>query len=234
VRDPTSFDEFYSASARRLTSQLYAITGDRSEAEDAVQEAFARAWQHWGRVAGYADPEGWVRTVAIRISVSAWRKAVNRSSAQRRQGPAGELPGLSPDYVAIITALRQIPLAQRQAIVLHHLVGLTVEEIARQGRLPAGTVKAQLARGRRALQPLLFDGQPAEFQPGAGQPRRAWPGGGPPSDGLPSDGQPGGGQPGGGLPSDGGKPGAGLPGDGQPGDGKPGNGLRGEGVAADA
>lgn len=159
MRDPESFDEFYAASVRRLTGQLYAMTGDRAEAEDAVQEAFARAWQRWSRVSRYADPEAWVRTVACRISISSWRKAVNRSVAQRRHGPADDLPGLSPDYVAIIAALRQIPSAPRQVIVLHHLVGLPVEEIARQFRLPAGTVKARLARGRRALQPLLFDGE---------------------------------------------------------------------------
>ena len=98
MRDPENFDEFYAASVRRLTSQLYAMTGDRAEAEDAVQEAFARAWQRRGRVSGYADPEAWVRTVACRISISSWRKAVNRSVAQRRHVPRSgpsELLGLS-------------------------------------------------------------------------------------------------------------------------------------------
>lgn len=113
MRDAASFDDFYTGTVRRLTSQLHAMTGDRAEAEDAVQEAFARAWQHWGRVSGYADPEAWVRTVAFRISVSSWRKAMSRSAAQRRRGAAGELPGVNPDYVAIVTALRQIPLAAR-------------------------------------------------------------------------------------------------------------------------
>jgi RNA polymerase sigma-70 factor (ECF subfamily) len=159
VRDAASFDEFYAATVRRLTSQVHAMTGDRVEAEDAVQEAFARAWQHWGRVSGYADPEAWVRIVACRINVSTWRKATSRAAAHRRRGQSGELPGVNPDYVAIIDALRQIPAAQRQAIVLHHLVGLSVDEIASQHRLPVGTVKARLSRGRRALRPLLSDGE---------------------------------------------------------------------------
>jgi RNA polymerase sigma-70 factor (ECF subfamily) len=158
MRDPKDFDEFYAATVRRLTSQVYAMTGDRLEAEDAVQEAFARAWQRWREVSGYADPEAWVRTVACRLTISSWRKALNRSAAHRRHGAVDAIPGLSPDYVAIIAALRQIPPAARQAIVLHHLVGLSVEEIARQSRQPVGTVKARLARGRRALQALLADG----------------------------------------------------------------------------
>lgn len=160
MQDSVSFDEFYQASVRRLTSQVYAITGDRAEAEDAVQEAFARAWQRWKRVSSMADPEAWVRTVAYRIAISSWRKAVNRSLAHRRRGSVDEPADISPDYVAIIAALRQIPAAQRHAIVLYHLVGLTVEEIASQQRLPTGTVKARLVRGRRALRPLLSAGQP--------------------------------------------------------------------------
>jgi RNA polymerase sigma-70 factor, ECF subfamily len=42
-------------------------------------------------------------------------------------------------------------MGQRQVIVLHYLVGFPVEEIARQLRLPSGTVKSRLARGRKAL-----------------------------------------------------------------------------------
>jgi DNA-directed RNA polymerase specialized sigma24 family protein len=74
MRDPESFDDFYAGSVGRVISQLYAMTGDRTEAEDIVQEAFTRAWERWDKIARYADAEGWVRTVAWRISVSSWRK----------------------------------------------------------------------------------------------------------------------------------------------------------------
>jgi len=43
MRDPGTFDAFYSGSVRRVTGQLYAMTGSRTEAEDCVQEAYARA-----------------------------------------------------------------------------------------------------------------------------------------------------------------------------------------------
>ena len=66
MRDPATFDAFYSGSVQRLTGQLYAMTGSRAEAEDCVQEAYARAWQRWDKVSGYCDPEAWVRTVAYR------------------------------------------------------------------------------------------------------------------------------------------------------------------------
>ena len=160
MRDPDEFDAFYAGSVQRVTSHLYAMTGSRAEAEDLVQEAYTRAWQNWGRVSGYADPEGWVRAVAFRIRVSAWRKAVNRATAHRRHGPPEPDPGANPDYVAIIAALRQINPHQRQAVVLYHLVGLSVEQIALETGVAVGTVKARLSRGRQALAPHLSDAVP--------------------------------------------------------------------------
>lgn len=158
MRDPGSFDAFYTGSVRRLVGQLHAMTGSRAEAEDCVQEAYARAWQRWDKVSGYGDPEAWVRTVAYRVSVSAWRKSANMRAAHRRHGVPDDSRGLSPDYVAIVTALRKVSAVQRQAIVLHHLVGMSVEEIARETGAAAGTVKARLSRGRQALAPLLDEG----------------------------------------------------------------------------
>ena len=157
MRDAESFDAFYAASVRRVTGQVYLMTGGRPEADDCVQEAYARAWQRWGRVSGYDDPEAWVRTVAYRISVDTWRRGVRRRAAHRRYGMTENLPGVGPDRVAIMDALRRIPAAQRQAIVLYHLVGLPVEQVARETGVPAGTVKARLARGRHALAALLSD-----------------------------------------------------------------------------
>lgn len=151
------FDEFYAASFRRVVGQVYAMTGSLAESEDSVQEAFARAWQRWNKVHEYGDPEAWVRTVAYRISVSSWRKAANRVRAHRRAEEPDEVPGMNPDRLALMRALRAISAEQRQAIVLHHLVGLSVEEIARETGAPSGTVKARLVRGRKALAPHVSE-----------------------------------------------------------------------------
>jgi RNA polymerase sigma-70 factor, ECF subfamily len=58
---------------------------------------------------------------------------------------------LSTESVDLAAALRGLPMGQRQVIVLHHLVGLAVDEIASQLRLPSGTVKSHLTRGRKSL-----------------------------------------------------------------------------------
>ncbi len=145
------FDDFYASTCRRVIGQVYAMIGDIGEAEDAVQEAFTRAWQRWSTLREYSDPEAWVRTVAYRAAVSSWRKAVNRLTAHRRHGAATEVPELGPEHVVLVQAMRKLPADQRRVVVLHHLVGLPVEQIARETGTAVGTVKSRLARGRRAL-----------------------------------------------------------------------------------
>ncbi|MBS2965045.1 SigE family RNA polymerase sigma factor [Actinocrinis puniceicyclus] len=156
--DELGFDEFYAASFRRLVGQLYAMTGSLADSEDAVQEAYARAWQRWDKVREYGAPEAWIRTVAYRIAVSAGRKAKNRLLAHGRHGEGrGFSPGLSPDHLALMSALRRISADQRRVIVLHYLVGLSVDEIADETASPAGTVKAWLSRGRKAMAPYVSE-----------------------------------------------------------------------------
>ena len=155
MRDRGEFDEFYASTAARVVTHLYAMIGDLAEAEDAVQEAYARAWQRWHQVGAYRDPVGWVRMVAYRIAVSSWRRTRTRWAAQQRSRPPEHAPELSPDTVALVAALRQISAEQREAIVLHHLLGLTVEEVATETGATASAIKARLVRGRSALAPLL-------------------------------------------------------------------------------
>ena len=154
---PEEFTDFYAASFRRIVGQLYAMTGDNVEAQDAVQEAFVRAWAHRGKLDSRGAPEAWVRSTAWHIAVSRWHRARigNRLMRSQPPPPPGDEPG--PDHVALIDALRKVPPEQRRAIVLYHLCDLTVAQIAAETGAPAGTVKARLARGRAALAPYLRD-----------------------------------------------------------------------------
>jgi RNA polymerase sigma-70 factor (ECF subfamily) len=126
-----SFEEFYSGAVGRLLGQLYPVTGDLHEAEEVVQEAFARASVRWSRLRDYDVPEAWVRRVAMNLA--------------------------AVEALALAAALRGLPLRQRQVIVLHHLVDLPVEEVARTLAMRDGTVKSLLARGRRALAAKLAE-----------------------------------------------------------------------------
>ncbi len=159
ARASADFDALYSATATRMVRQLSLLTGDVAEAEDAVQEAYERAWLHWSTVRDCDSPEAWVRTVARRLAVSRWRRVRNASTAWLRQGPAPAEPELDPRHVALVTALRQLPTKQQVAIVRHHLGDLSVHEVADETGSTESAVKQQLVRGRAALAILLADDQ---------------------------------------------------------------------------
>jgi RNA polymerase sigma-70 factor (ECF subfamily) len=154
---PDEFTAFYAASFERLVGQLYAMTGNAADAQDAVQEAFVRAWAHRGRLDADLSPEAWVRATAWRIAVSRWHRARLGGLLIRSQPrpPAADGPG--PDRIALIDALRKLPAEQRRAVVLYHLCDRSVAEIAAETGAPVGTVKARLARGRAALAPYVRD-----------------------------------------------------------------------------
>ncbi|MFF3866878.1 SigE family RNA polymerase sigma factor [Micromonospora sp. NPDC001898] len=153
--DVDGFDEFYRGSRQRLLGFVFALTGNLAEAQDAVQEAYIRAWQRWSTVRGYDDPEAWVRVVASRIAVSRWRSLRSRARAYLRHGADDTTPGPSTDTVAVVAALRRLPEEQRVALALYYLLGMPVAEVARETAAPVGTVKARLSRGRVALAGLL-------------------------------------------------------------------------------
>lgn len=156
--DSADFDAFYTTTVRRVVLYLYAACGDRSDAQDIAQEAFARAWQHWPRVARYENPEAWVRTVAWRLLANRWRGLRRWLTAQARLGPPADVTDSpSPDRVAIVNALQRLPRAQRQVIALYYLLDMSVGDIAVTTGIPAGTVKARLSRARTTLAGLLAD-----------------------------------------------------------------------------
>jgi RNA polymerase sigma-70 factor, ECF subfamily len=152
------FDHLYSASFRRVTGQVYAMIGDYDEATECVQEAFARAWAHRRKLDKTEYPEAWVRTTAYRLAVSRWRRRkVASRPTDRAVGSATQMPAVDESHVALVAALKKLPEAQRQALVLHHIADLPVHRVAAEVGVPEGTIKARLSRGRVALAALLAD-----------------------------------------------------------------------------
>ena len=157
MADETAFAEFYRATYPGLVAELYAFTGGMAEAQDVVQEAFTRAWSRWGRLQSYDQPRAWVARVGYRLAVSRWRRARDSVAMLRRHTPPPDGPPPSEASVALVAALRRIPAEQRRAVVLHHMAGHPVAEIARSEGVAEGTIKARLSRGRQRLAELLDD-----------------------------------------------------------------------------
>lgn len=161
--------EAYRAFYRRLVAQLYTLTRDLAEAQDVVQEAYARALARPQHFLGLSDPEMWLRTVAMNVARSRFRRRwiFDRLASSGRIGhPEETVPGLSPDRVALIAALRRLRRPTREAVVLHHLADMPIEDVAAALGVPVGTVKARLSRGRAALARYLADDPIASTQKG--------------------------------------------------------------------
>jgi RNA polymerase sigma-70 factor (ECF subfamily) len=145
------FEAFYAASYQRVVGQVYALLGDLAEAEDVTQDAFAKASFHWKRIAAYDQPEAWVRRVAFNQAYNSIRRARRWLVALARHGPPAQVPAVSADRLDLHRALRRLAPRHREVLVLHYVAELPLDEVARQLRLPLGTVKSRLSRARNAL-----------------------------------------------------------------------------------
>jgi RNA polymerase sigma-70 factor (ECF subfamily) len=154
--------EVYDVSYRRLVVQVFAVGGDLTDAEDAVQEAFVKALARGKAFMALANPEAWLRTVALNHLRNRWRHAaVVRRMQGKVPGPA-EPVELGPDHVALVEALARLDVPHRTTVVLHYLADLSVAEVAAELGIPDGTVKTRLARSRQLLVPLLSDPEGAD------------------------------------------------------------------------
>ncbi|MFI0792142.1 RNA polymerase sigma factor [Micromonospora rubida] len=160
MSDGDLIGELYAGCFRRLVVQLYAVTGDLSEAQEAVQEAFTRALAAPRRTAELENPEAWLRRVAVNIARSRYRRRRVLDGLLRRIGPPPVVADREPEHLALLAALRDLPEGQRHALALHYLVDLPVDEVAETLGVSAGTIKSRLSRGRKVLALLLTDPDP--------------------------------------------------------------------------
>jgi len=156
VPAPSAEDDFercFTASYPRLVGELTVVTVSRAEAEEAVQEAFGRLWRAWAQVSTYDNLEAWVRRVAINVAIDRWRRDTRLSALDEAACSAVDDPADST--LAVLAELRRLSTNQRVALLLHHVVGLSVDEVATEMSARPGTVKSWLSRGRSSLERLL-------------------------------------------------------------------------------
>jgi RNA polymerase sigma-70 factor (ECF subfamily) len=153
--DTQQIRDLYASSYRRLVIQMYAMTCDLGEAQDVVQEAFAKALASPRQFAFKRNPEAWLRTVAVNLIRSRWRRQRTLRRILRRPEIRPDSAGASPDHVALVTALRTLPEGQRVAIALHYFADLSIADVAETLGVSVGTVKSRLSRGRQALAAAL-------------------------------------------------------------------------------
>jgi RNA polymerase sigma-70 factor, ECF subfamily len=137
------FDSFFDQHFERTQRLLEVMLGDASLAEEAAQEAFARAFQRWSSVAEMGSPAGWVLTVGLNFA----RDSLRRRGRWFRRPNEPTLAAANSDPprdLDLVSQVRALPLRQRQAVVLHYLEDLSLEEVALQMDCAVGTVKSTL------------------------------------------------------------------------------------------
>lgn len=162
MRDDRLFDEHIP----RLRRYARALTGDRTQADDLVQECLARAWQKLALWRRGSDLRAWLFTILHNLHVNEIRHRRSRPEPQVLDETAFEVAhhasvddGLR--LRDLEAALRQLPAEQRQVVLLVGLEDMSYEDTARTLGIPVGTVMSRLARGRERLRALMNGTGPA-------------------------------------------------------------------------
>lgn len=146
----------------RLTA---AILGDEADARDAAQETFVAAWRELPRLRDPDRFEAWLQRVAVNASRMTLRA---RGRRRVREIPSSQVVGIAgraapdgrSDAVLLDAGLRLLPIEQRSILVLHHLEGRPLADIAAILEIPVGTAKSRLFTARKALESALRSEEP--------------------------------------------------------------------------
>jgi RNA polymerase sigma-70 factor, ECF subfamily len=171
VLDELTIRAFLATDYPRLVAGVALACGSRAAAEDAVQEALARAWERTERGEQIDSLRAWVMKVAINFTRSAYRRTRAEHRARERLAARGDLDlmGTQPTIagsdrtIDIGRALSTLPRRQREATVLRYYLDLSVLEVAAALGVNEGTAKTTLFRARKALARSL--GEPATEVP---------------------------------------------------------------------
>lgn len=154
------FDAWYAELRPQMLPALSAWCGHAGLADEALDEAFTRAFERWTRVAVAPSPAGWVwRTATNVVRRQQRRRAIElrllRRTAARAVVDANRSPHSAHGHVAddldLRAALSRLTQRQRTAVVLHHIADLPHVEVAAAMGVATGTVAATLHQARARL-----------------------------------------------------------------------------------
>ena len=144
----------------RLRRYARALTRNRDRADDLVQDTLSRALDKQHLWQPGTNLGAWLFTIMHNQNVNNVRRDVREITAVEIERvsatlPATTDPSASRKMVELDRALAQLPLGQRQVILLVGLEGMSYEDAAGILGVPVGTVRSRLSRGRDTLRELL-------------------------------------------------------------------------------
>jgi RNA polymerase sigma factor (sigma-70 family) len=165
---PSGFDEMYRADWHPVVALGWTLTGSRTAGEELAQDAFLDAYRRWGHVGSLDRPGAWVRRAVANRAVSHRRHLRVVEAGTARLATAARVAQSAHDTAppdtdpAFWAAVRALPERQAQAVALHYLEDMAVDDIAALLAMRASTVRVHLSRARRTLARTLSTIAPEE------------------------------------------------------------------------
>ena len=165
--DVAAFEALYHGHQAGIYTYIRSQVREAELAADLTQQTFVRAWQSLKRLRAEGAFRGWLHRIAanlVRDEVKSGRARLEITASAFPEDPLiAPDPGPDPEQIALDGELRTAVRAaldtlspeQRAAVVMHHLEGMPVHEIARAQGVRPGTVMSRLARARAALRTQL-------------------------------------------------------------------------------
>lgn len=158
-------EEFESAALPHL-NDLYRtaarVIGNRSEAEDLVQETYLQAWKSFHRFEPGTNCRAWLFKIMFHLIQHQRRKWFNLKLVQESdemllQDTVAYEPPVPQHLIDedVLAAFEKIPVLYREAVVLADVQGFSYKEVAATLGVPVGTVMSRLSRGRKLLRAEL-------------------------------------------------------------------------------
>ncbi|TCN52671.1 RNA polymerase sigma-70 factor (ECF subfamily) [Rhodococcus sp. SMB37] len=151
--DTAAFGELVGAYRTRTWAVCLQITGNRHDAEDALQDALTAAWQNLDKFRGTAKFSTWLHRIAANAALATVRRRREVMVDEIDLGASSE-PTVADrvvDVDAVRRALADLPDEYRTAVVLREYAQLSYAEIAEHQGIPVQTVKSRINRARTRL-----------------------------------------------------------------------------------
>ncbi|MHB1456912.1 MAG: RNA polymerase sigma factor [Armatimonadota bacterium] len=171
--DMSAFEMLFNRYQKRIYNLIYRMVGNEQDAGDLTQEVFVRVYNSINTVKSDSSFAAWIRTVAVNICRDFFRKRgrtikadsidatlningdeIERDIADWSHNPESMLEKKDLQD-AVSKAILTLSQQHKEVVALHHIEGLDVNEIARDLKIPVGTVKSRLARAREELKRKL-------------------------------------------------------------------------------
>ncbi len=159
--DEMAFAQIVKSYKNRIVNYLYHLTGDYEKAVDLSQETFLRVYFKAKKYKPIAPFSSWIYTIASNLAKSELKKmsriqTVPLEEAINNPNHTFNSPDQKRERIAQIKeVLHSLSTKYKIPIILKDMEGFTQEEIAKMLKLPIGTIKARISRGRTILRNLL-------------------------------------------------------------------------------